>query len=132
MLVVDTSAITEFLVGVDARAENVRAACVGERLAAPHAIDLECASSLRGMVFGKKLPPDKAEKALQTLRRMPIRHMAHRPLLPRIWELHDNMWPYDAAYVALAERLGAELLTTDGKFSRVPGVRCPVNYVQEL
>jgi hypothetical protein len=36
------------------------------------------------------------------------------------------MWPYDAAYVALAEFLDAELLTLDGKIAAVPGVQCVV------
>lgn len=35
-----------------------------------------------------------------------------------IWELRDNFSPYDAAYVALAELLGIELLTTDGSLGR--------------
>jgi len=37
-------------------AERIRAIVVGEKLAAPHAVDLECASTLRGLVRGKKLP----------------------------------------------------------------------------
>ena len=31
------------------------------------------------------------------------------------------MTAYDAAYVALAEALGAVLVTTDGKIARAPG-----------
>jgi predicted nucleic acid-binding protein len=44
----------------------------------------------------------------------------------RIWQLRHNMWPYDAAYVALAEGLDAELVTVDGKMETIPGVRCTV------
>ncbi len=36
------------------------------------------------------------------------------------------MWPYDAAYVALAEWLDAELVTLDGKIETIPGVMCSV------
>jgi predicted nucleic acid-binding protein len=36
------------------------------------------------------------------------------------------MWPYDAAYVALAEILEADLVTADGKVEKVPGIRCAV------
>jgi predicted nucleic acid-binding protein len=39
------------------------------------------------------------------------------------------MWPYDAAYVALAESLNAELVTLDRKISRVPGLRCAVRTI---
>lgn len=55
-----------------------------------------------------------------------MRRYQHTPLLPRIWELRHNMWPYDAAYVALAEVLGAELITLDAKLVAVPGVMCDV------
>ncbi|GEL18665.1 type II toxin-antitoxin system VapC family toxin [Pseudonocardia asaccharolytica] len=130
MIVLDTSALVEFLVGADALAERVRAACVGERLAAPHAVDLECASTLRGLVRGKKLPADEGRRALRLLGVMPLRRFDHVPLVQRIWELRKNMWPYDAAYVALAESLGVELVTVDGKLTGVPGLRCEVRQLR--
>ncbi len=130
MIVLDTSALVDYLVGTDARAELVRAACVGESLAVPHAVDLECASSLRGLVRGRKLPADEGKRALRLLRVMGLKRFGHVPLLPRIWELRENMWPYDAAYVALAELLGVELVTIDGKFAGVPGLRCSVHHVR--
>lgn len=126
MIVLDTSAIVEFLVGNDPVAERVREATAGEVLAAPHAVDLECASTLRGLVQGSKLPPDEAERGLQLLGRMKIRRYGHVLLLPRIWQLRHNMWPYDAAYVALAESLSADLVTLDGKMEKVPGLTCTV------
>jgi predicted nucleic acid-binding protein len=126
MIVLDTSAMVEFLVGADPVAERVRANVSGEKLAAPHAVDLECASALRGLVNGKKLPPDEAERALQLLGKMALKRYVHMPLLPRIWQLRHNMWPYDAAYVALAEQLDTELMTLDGKIATIPGIRCPV------
>lgn len=126
MIVLDTSALVEFLVGSDAVAQRVRAAVAGERLAAPHAVDLECASTLRGLVRGGKLPADEARRALDLLGVISLRRYDHVPLLPRIWELRENMWPYDAAYVALAETLGAELVTTDRKLAAAPGIRCRI------
>ncbi|MEV5154872.1 type II toxin-antitoxin system VapC family toxin [Streptomyces werraensis] len=126
ILVFDTSAIVEFLVGGDALADKVRDHTRGRRLAAPHAVDLETASVLRGLVRGGKLPESEAERALDLLRRMQLRRYDHTALLPRIWELRHNMWPYDASYAALAEALGAELVTVDAKFSGVPHLRCQV------
>jgi predicted nucleic acid-binding protein len=55
-----------------------------------------------------------------------IRRLPHGPLLPRIWTLRDNLTPYDAAYVALAEAIGATLLTADRKLARAPGIDCEV------
>lgn len=126
MIVLDTSAMVEFLVGSDHVAERVRARMAGQKLAAPHAVDLECASTLRGLVHGGKLPPDEGERALQLLGRTDLKRYSHVPLLERIWQLRQNMWPYDAAYVALAESLEADLVTVDGKVEKAPGIRCTV------
>jgi predicted nucleic acid-binding protein len=35
----------------------------------------------------------------------------------------SNLTPYDALYVALAERLGATLLTADARVARAPNLR---------
>lgn len=125
MIVLDTSALVEFLVGADATAERVRVSLAGEYVAAPHTVDLECASTLRGLVRGGKLPADEARRALDLLGAMNLRRYDHVALLPRIWELRENLWPY-AAYVALAETLDADLVTTDGKLAAAPGVRCRI------
>ena len=44
----------------------------------------------------------------------------------RAYELRDNLTPHDAAYVALAESLGCELVTADQRLSKAPDPRCPV------
>ncbi len=126
MIVLDTSALVTFLVGSDVLADEVRSATVGERIAAPSAIDLECASTFRGLVRGGKLPADEAQRALELLGVIKLERYDHTPLLPRVWQLRHSMWPYDAAYVALAESLDAELVTIDGKFARTPGLLCTV------
>ena len=124
--------MVEFLVGADPIAERVRAVVEGGKLAAPHAIDLECAAALRGLVRGKKLPAAEAERALELLGSMRLKRYGHVPLLARIWQLRHNMWPYDAAYVALAEGLDAELVTLDGKIETIPGVMCPIRNLRGL
>ena len=52
---------------------------------------------------------------------LPARRAPHRPLLPRCWELRDNLTIYDAVYVALAEAMNTTLLTGDEKLARAPG-----------
>jgi predicted nucleic acid-binding protein len=46
---------------------------------------------------------------------------SHEVLLPRVWALRQNLTAYDAAYVSLAEILGATLLTRDSRILRAPG-----------
>lgn len=53
--------------------------------------------------------------ALAHLAGFPIRRMPLAPLLERMWELRHNITAYDAAYVALAERLDAVLITCDAR-----------------
>jgi predicted nucleic acid-binding protein len=48
------------------------------------------------------------------------------PYHPRMWELRHNLGAYDAAYIALAEALGCELLTGDAKLKNAPGHRAAV------
>ncbi|HEY2740298.1 MAG TPA: PIN domain-containing protein, partial [Thermoanaerobaculia bacterium] len=45
-------------------------------------------------------------------------------------ELQHNLTAYDAAYVALAEALGATLLTCDGRIQRAPGPTASVEVIQ--
>jgi predicted nucleic acid-binding protein len=50
----------------------------------------------------------------------------HAPLAARIWDLRENLTAYDAAYVALAETLGAPLITMDARLAQAPGIRAAV------
>jgi predicted nucleic acid-binding protein len=131
VIVVDTSAMVEFLLVRDEFGQRVRHALSGETVAVPYAIDLECASAFRGMVLGRKLPASKAQEAIELLDRMNLRRFDHTPLMHRVWELRHNMWPYDAAYAALAEYLDVPLLTIDKKFTSTPGLRCEVRNLRD-
>ena len=62
--------------------------------------------------------------ALFSMRRYP-----HDVLLPRVWELRTNLTAYDAVYVALAEALGAPLLTRDRRLAGAVGHRATVELV---
>lgn len=62
---------------------------------------------------------------------MPIRRVPHDGLLARCWELRDNLTINDASYVALAELLGATLLTGDARLASAPGLRCQVEVLRE-
>ena len=60
----------------------------------------------------------RANEALRDYLDLPLIRHGHQGLLTRILTLRDNLSAYDAAYVSLAERLGADLLTTDSLLGR--------------
>jgi predicted nucleic acid-binding protein len=72
----------------------------------------------------------RARLAVEDLAALPARRAPHRPLLPRCWELRDNLTIYDAAYVALAEAMSITLLTGDQRLARAPGPHCPIEIFQ--
>jgi predicted nucleic acid-binding protein len=80
----------------------------------PAVCDLEMASLLCRLARANLVPGDRAEESLDLYLLLPLELHDERPLVPRIWSLRDNMTPYDACYVALAEVLEAPLLTVDG------------------
>ena len=55
-----------------------------------------------------------------------MRRASHQGLVTRCWELRDNLSVYDASYIALAELIGATLVTTDARMSRAPQIRCSI------
>jgi predicted nucleic acid-binding protein len=129
MSVVDASVLVEFLSGGEHR-EAAEHAIGRERWVwAPALVDAEVGNALRRQVRSKEISAQKAGAALEDLLEMRLQRVSHRNLVERAWQLRENMSFYDALYVALAEGLGAPLLTLDKKLTRVPGVRAEVELV---
>ncbi len=129
MIVVDASVLAPALADDGADGDRARARLRGEDLAAPQIIDLEVASVLRRAARGAGLGGRRAAQALSDLAVMRLHRASHRPLLPRIWELRDNLTTYDAAYVALAEALDAPVITADRRLARASGVDCEIEVI---
>jgi predicted nucleic acid-binding protein len=107
----------------------MRALLAAPTLQAPDLVVLEVTSSLRNRVLRAELSEADAGTALARLRRLPVLRHPLMPLLDRVWELRGNLTPYDAAYVALAERLRLPLLTADRAIAAATGFRCKVRHV---
>lgn len=129
MIVVDASVVVTGLADDGPDGDRVRARLGGETLAAPHLLDLEVASAWRRLVSAGALDPRRAALALTDLDALRVRRAPHRPLLGRCWELREDLTPYDAAYVALAELLTTTLVTGDRRLAGAPGLRCDVEVV---
>ncbi len=114
MIVVDASAILEVLLNtrVGTRLAD-RLFAPGESLHAPHLIDIEVAQVLRRYSRTGELDNARGQDVIEDLADLPLTRYPHGLLLPRIWDLRDNVTAYDAAYVALAEALDAPLVTRD-------------------
>ena len=126
MIVVDASVATEAVAGSSERNLKVLRRITREAALAPHVLDLEVTSALRGLVRRGELAEPLARSGLRHLAVLPVTRLPHEPLLARCWELRDNLTVYDATYVALAETIGATLLTYDQRLARAPGIRCEV------
>lgn len=92
-------------------------------------LDAEIVSALRGMARGNAVLARVVPDALRHLASFAIRRMPLAPLLERMWELRENVTAYDAAYVALAERLNAPLITCDAKLGGASSLRCSVDLI---
>ena len=132
MIVVDASVVLAALISSSGTGALAR-----ERLQrdsdihVPHLFDVEVASALRRRVRLGATSVQLADTVLGDLLDFPAVRWDHEPLLRRAWQLRDNLTVCDAVYVALAEALGAELLTSDAPLSRAPGLRCRVTVLAD-
>lgn len=127
MIVVDASVVIEILL----------ATALGRRFESelhartkswnvPHLLETEVLQVLRRLVLARQVDAERAAVAVQDLGNLDLVHHAHRDLSSRVWELRHNLTAYDATYLALAEALGATLVTADRGFARVPDRRAAV------
>lgn len=130
MIVVDASVLANALADDTEDGDAVRARLLDEvELHAPHVIDLEVLSVLRRAVGADKLELRRAQLALDDLIDLRLTRYPHAPFARRIWSLRQNLTPYDAAYVTLAEELDCPLVTADGRLARSPRLPCEVELV---
>ena len=116
MIVIDASALTDFLIGRTSAIAAVSGEFAGHEhtgLHAPELVEPETLSALRRMARSGALTDARASAALADLAALRLVRYPHAPLRDRVWALRHNLTAYDATYLALAEALDATLLTAD-------------------
>jgi predicted nucleic acid-binding protein len=114
LIVVDSSAIVEMLLA-QPRANAIRVALAdSEELYVPAHFHVEVLSALRRYSLHGKLTDLQTADALAALDDLRALTYPLRELNRSIWQLRFNLTTYDAAYLALARWLDADLLTLDG------------------
>ena len=130
MIVLDASTVLEVLLRTPAAAPlEERLFDPAQTLHVPHLIDIEVAQVLRRYATSGEADLERCRMALTDLMDLPLTRYPHDFLLPRVWELRNNLTAYDAVYVALAEALDAPLLTRDQRLSNTPGHRAQIELV---
>jgi predicted nucleic acid-binding protein len=126
-IVCDASALTALLIDGGPDGKWVTEAFTGADLAAPSLVGFETANIVRRHELAGLISPDQAAQAHADLLDLAIEHWPCELLAARAWQLRLNLSIYDATYVALAELLGATLVTLDRCIGRAPGPRCAIS-----
>lgn len=102
----------------------------GKQLALPDIADIEVLSVLRRHWRAGALSAQRFEQAIDDLSDLPADRYPAKPFMRRMFELRNNVTPYDASYVALAESLDCPLYTGDARLAAAPGARCEIRLVR--
>lgn len=120
MIVLDSSAAVEWLLGLPL-AEAVSDRIVSaDSLHAPALLDIEVAHVVRRYAAAGEIADRVGERALLALADLDVVRYTHELLLPLVWRLRHNLTAYDAAFVALAAVLDAPLVTLDARIAHAP------------
>lgn len=129
-IVIDASALTEVVTRSE-RAAQVEELFGDQPLIAPDLINSEVLSVLRGWLARSLIDLASAARAVHNLTIAPIRRFTTSVLIDEMWSTRHNLTPYDAAYVVLARRTGAALLTLDKRVTRAPALGVPLLTIRD-
>ncbi|MFN3257004.1 MAG: type II toxin-antitoxin system VapC family toxin [Ilumatobacter sp.] len=98
---------------------------------------LEVAAALRNKLLRAGSDPvlteEHCDRAIRSMASWPFQRIElTQPMLVRVWEMRNNITPYDAMYVAATEQLmnehdgNAILATADGRLANAPVLSVPV------
>lgn len=125
-VVCDASALTALLIDGGPDGKWATDALSGADLVAPSLVAFETANIIRRHELAGLISADQAAQAHADLLDLAIEHWPYELLATRAWQLRVNLTIYDASYVALAELLGATLVTLDRRIGRTSGPSCAI------
>jgi len=121
-VVLDASVAVQFLLGH--LPDETAASIAGMSVVSLAHLDAEVLSALARLQRQAELADDTVPRALSVLAALPIDRLAvSESTLHRAWAVRHNVAMRDALYLAVAEQLGARVLTTDQRLRRAaPGL----------
>lgn len=125
-IVCDASALVALLLDNGSDGRWVTETVAGSDLVAPSLVEFESANIIRRHELAGIVSADQAAQAHADLLDLAIEQWPYELLAARACELRHNLSSYDASYVALAELIGAMLVTLDGRISGAPRLRCTI------
>lgn len=125
-VVVDASILVDLVASPAASVDPIVGRLRSTELHAPDHLPVEVHNVLRRLEGSGQLSAAEAGLARETFWAFPITLWRFEPLRDRVAELGANLSSYDAAYVALAERLDAPLVTRDRRIAGAPGIAARV------
>jgi predicted nucleic acid-binding protein len=131
VIVVDASAVVHALIDASVNPRLLALLAV-EDLCAPHLLDYEVTSALRGHVLGRKLTASRGRDALRDYVDLSITRYNAVALLDGIWRMRDAFTVYDAAYLTLALALECPLVTSDAKMREAERLGVDVRVYQTI
>jgi predicted nucleic acid-binding protein len=126
VIVADAGVVLEALLFSGRHGQLARQRLASTDVHVPELLDLEVLSALRRLTAQGVASPSQGPHVLRGLRLANIVRHPHVWFLNRVWELRDSVTPYDAVYVAMAERANATLVTLDNRLASAHGPRCRI------
>jgi predicted nucleic acid-binding protein len=126
MIVLDSSAMVALLVDGGQLGDWVAETVADAVITGPQLLPFEVANVLCRQQLSGEIDATTATLAHADLVELPLKLWPYSVLAERAWPLRDRLTVYDASYVALADLIGASMVTLDQRLARAHGLPCKV------